>query len=107
MKKWLVLTLALLILPMIYNESLGEKSTFFDSVKFIQYLDENTALEEVKNNNLSVVEYSHSAGFESYRKGLGEYYKNVGKHHGCSCKTGNVNRKFLFQHNFSTTYSIR
>lgn len=33
------------------------------------------ALKAVRNNDLNVVEYSHSAGFESYRKGLAEYYK--------------------------------
>src|SRR5690554_4049258 len=32
------------------------------------------AIDAVKNSNLKVLEYSHSAGFESYRKGLAEYY---------------------------------
>ncbi len=36
------------------------------------------ALEAVKNNDLKVLEYSHSAGFESYRKGLTKYYKKFG-----------------------------
>ena len=36
------------------------------------------ALDAVKNNNLKVIEYSHSAGNLSYRKKLVEYYKNVG-----------------------------
>jgi len=36
------------------------------------------ALDAVKNNNLKVVEYSHSAGNLSYRKKLTEYYKKVG-----------------------------
>lgn len=31
-------------------------------------------LDAVKNNNMTVLEYSHSAGFESYRKKLVEYY---------------------------------
>ncbi len=48
----LVIVLALSIVPIMYNESMAEKNTFFDSVKFIQYLDENTALEEVRNGNL-------------------------------------------------------
>jgi aspartate aminotransferase len=39
-----------------------------------------SALNAVKNNNLKVLEYSHSAGFESYRKGLTEYYKKFGIH---------------------------
>ena len=33
------------------------------------------ALEAVRNNDLNVVEYSHSAGNESYRKGLAAYYQ--------------------------------
>ena len=34
----------------------------------------DVALQAVKNNQLKVIEYSHSAGFESYRKGLSAYY---------------------------------
>ncbi|MEX2483382.1 MAG: pyridoxal phosphate-dependent aminotransferase [Brumimicrobium sp.] len=33
------------------------------------------ARQAIKNTELNVLEYSHSAGFESYRKGLSEYYK--------------------------------
>ena len=54
MKKWLVITLSLSIFLFIGNEVYAEKNTFFDSVKFIQYLDENTALEEIKNGNLDI-----------------------------------------------------
>lgn len=35
------------------------------------------ALDAIHDSNISVLEYSHSAGFESYRKGLAEYYKSV------------------------------
>lgn len=35
-------------------------------------------LQAVKNNTLKVIEYSHSAGIESYRKRLAEYYKKFG-----------------------------
>ncbi len=58
MKKLLVLILALSIVTIMYNETFAEKSTFFDSVKFIQYLDENTALEEVRNGKLDVYYYT-------------------------------------------------
>ena len=34
------------------------------------------ALDAVKNADISVLEYSHSAGFESYRKKLSQYYIN-------------------------------
>ena len=36
------------------------------------------ALEAIKNFEPKVVAYSHSAGFQSYREGLANYYKNVG-----------------------------
>lgn len=36
------------------------------------------AIDALKEANIEVLEYSHSAGFESYRKGLVGYYKNVG-----------------------------
>ncbi|MDA9898321.1 pyridoxal phosphate-dependent aminotransferase [Flavobacteriales bacterium] len=36
------------------------------------------ALDAIHNFEDKVVEYSHSAGFESYRKGLANYYQNVG-----------------------------
>ena len=61
MKKLLVILLALSIGTLMYNEAFAEKNTFFDSVKFIQYLDENTALEEVRNGNLDVYYYRISS----------------------------------------------
>jgi aspartate aminotransferase len=36
------------------------------------------AINAIKNTNISVLEYSHSAGFESYRKKLSAYYKTHG-----------------------------
>ncbi len=60
MRKTLVVILALSIVSIMYNESFAEKNTFFDSVKFIQYLDENTALEEVRNGNLDAYYYTIS-----------------------------------------------
>jgi len=36
------------------------------------------ALTAIKNLNEKVIEYSHSAGNESYRKGLAKYYQSVG-----------------------------
>ena len=53
----LVIVLALLVIAITYNESFAEKNTFVNSIKFIQYLDENTALEEVKNGNLDLYYY--------------------------------------------------
>ena len=62
MREWLVIILALSIVSvMTFNESFGERNTFFESVKFIQYLDENTALEEVRNGNLDLYYYRISS----------------------------------------------
>lgn len=61
MKLLLVCILAIVAISLIHNDSFAEKSTFFDSVKFIQYLDENTALEEVRNGNLDMYYYRISS----------------------------------------------
>ena len=74
MKKLLIIiTIFIFTISIMYNESFAEKNTFFDSVKFIQYLDENTALEEVRNGNLDAYYDSISPDrLENYqdRKGL-------------------------------------
>ncbi|HQW07281.1 MAG: pyridoxal phosphate-dependent aminotransferase [Flavobacteriales bacterium] len=36
------------------------------------------ALDAIRNLDRTVIEYSHSAGYESYRKGLATYYQGVG-----------------------------
>ena len=56
----LVIILAILTVSILQSESFAEKNTFFDSVKFIQYLDENTALEEVRDGNLDAYYYTIS-----------------------------------------------
>ncbi|MGI0097384.1 MAG: ABC transporter substrate-binding protein, partial [Nitrosopumilaceae archaeon] len=39
----------------------ADKGTFVDEIQFIQYLDENTALEEVRNGNLDLYYYRISS----------------------------------------------
>lgn len=53
MKKLLVLLLALSSV-VACGFAFAEKNTFVDTVRFIQYLDENTALEEVRNGSLDI-----------------------------------------------------
>ena len=48
------LAVTVLLSPLMLHASFAEKGTFVDQVKFIQYLDENTALEEVRNGNLDI-----------------------------------------------------
>lgn len=50
MKKLVVIILSIISIQV----ALAEEGTFVDTVQFIQYLDENTALEEVKNGNLDL-----------------------------------------------------
>lgn len=38
----------------------------------------DSAIQAVKSFSKKVIEYSHSAGFESYRKGLSSYYQSLG-----------------------------
>ncbi len=55
MKFCLVWIAAILFLsPFMLHSSFAEKGTFVEQVRFIQYLDENTALEEVRNGNLDI-----------------------------------------------------
>jgi peptide/nickel transport system substrate-binding protein len=61
MKLLLVMILAFIITTFGIDEIFAEKNTYFDSIKFIQYLDENTALEEVRNGNLDMYYYRISA----------------------------------------------
>jgi peptide/nickel transport system substrate-binding protein len=61
MKLLLVMILAFVITIFGINDVFAEKNTYFDSIKFIQYLDENTALEEVRNGNLDLYFYRISA----------------------------------------------
>ncbi len=61
MKSLLVVILALSFATLISTEVFGEKAVFVDTVKFIQYLDEDTALEEVRNGNLDIYYYKISS----------------------------------------------
>ena len=54
MKILLVAILALSLGIITTIDVFGDRNTHFETVKFIQYLDENTALEEVRNGNLDM-----------------------------------------------------
>ena len=60
MRKMLVVLLALASV-ITCSQAYAEKNTFVDTVRFIQYLDENTALEEVRNGNLDAYYYRIAA----------------------------------------------
>jgi len=56
-----------------FTSVFAEKTTFVDTIQFIQYLDENTALEEVRNGNLDLYYFrmpSERLGDSKSRQGL-------------------------------------
>ena len=53
--------LACFLLFSVFPYAFAEKGTFIDEIKFVQYLDENTALEEVRNGNLDLYYYRISS----------------------------------------------
>ena len=60
MKKMLVSILAIFALLGFTNFVFAENDENFEQIKFIQYLDENTALEETKKGNLDIYYYKIS-----------------------------------------------
>ncbi|MFB5597421.1 MAG: ABC transporter substrate-binding protein [Nitrosopumilaceae archaeon] len=77
-----LLLVCLLAITVVTNTvpSFGEKGTYVDNVKFIQYQDENTALEEVKNGNLDLYYYripSDRIETSKAREGL-QVYESTG-----------------------------
>ena len=62
MKQLKIFKIILIIcLISIIPPAFAQKGTYVDEIKFIQYLDENTALEEVKNGNLDMYYYRISS----------------------------------------------
>ena len=59
MKLALITVLSIFVLGSLV--AYADKGTFVDKVQFIQYVDENTALEEVKNGNLDIYYYRVSS----------------------------------------------
>lgn len=54
------------------------KTVYFLNIGQPDIKTPEVALNAIKNTDKTVIEYSHSAGYESYRKGLAEYYKKSG-----------------------------
>ena len=53
--------LSCFLLFSVFPSAFAEKGTFVDEIRFVQYLDENTALEEVRNGNLDLYFYRISS----------------------------------------------
>lgn len=54
------------------------KKVFYLNIGQPDIATPQNVLDKLKNLDLDVLAYSHSAGFESYRRGLAKYYQNVG-----------------------------
>ena len=54
------------------------KQVFYLNIGQPDIRSPHEALDAVKNADIEVIAYSHSAGIESYRKGLATYYQGVG-----------------------------
>ena len=54
------------------------KEVFFLNIGQPDIETPKNVIDRMSNHGLKVIEYSHSAGFESYRKGLSKYYDGVG-----------------------------
>ena len=52
----------------VYHLNIGQPDIFTPEI----------AIKSINNFSDQVIEYSHSAGFENYRKGLAQYYNNLG-----------------------------
>ncbi len=59
MKPFLMAILSIIVFGSVV--AFADKGTFVDTVQFIQYVDENTALEEVRNGNLDIYYYRVSS----------------------------------------------
>ncbi|MBK7128636.1 MAG: pyridoxal phosphate-dependent aminotransferase [Crocinitomicaceae bacterium] len=54
------------------------KTVYFLNIGQPDIKTPEVAMQAIHNTDKKVIEYSHSAGYESYRKGLAEYYKKSG-----------------------------
>ncbi len=85
MKVVLVSTLAAFVLLSVLSiiSVFAEQGTFVDKIQFVQYIDENTALEEVKNKNLDLYYYripSERIESAEAREGLKVYQSTGGSY---------------------------
>ena len=63
-----------------YAEKAKQRGTFVHHLNIGQpdISTPKVVLDELKNLKIDVIEYSHSAGFSSYRNGLANYYQKIG-----------------------------
>jgi aspartate aminotransferase len=68
------------LVPFAENAKKDGKKVYYLNIGQPDIKSPQVALDAVKNFDKNVVEYSHSAGVESYRKGLAAYYQSLDIH---------------------------
>src|SRR3989442_1491986 len=98
MKLVLLLILALFIFGS--KMVLGDKGTYFDKVEFIQYSDDNTAIEEVKNGHLDIY-YSAipSDRLDPQSRQALSVFQSTGSTYGLLVNPGNSSNKWYYGSN--------
>jgi aspartate aminotransferase len=66
------------LVPYAENAKKQGKTVYFLNIGQPDIKTPEVAMNAIRNTDKKVIEYSHSAGYESYRKGLAEYYKKTG-----------------------------
>lgn len=66
------------LVPFAENAKKQGKTVYFLNIGQPDIKTPEVAMNAIRNTDKKVIEYSHSAGYESYRKGLAEYYKKTG-----------------------------
>ncbi|MBK9192206.1 MAG: pyridoxal phosphate-dependent aminotransferase [Crocinitomicaceae bacterium] len=66
------------LVPFAENAKKQGKTVYFLNIGQPDIKTPEVAMNAIRNTDKKVIEYSHSAGYESYRKGLADYYKKTG-----------------------------
>ncbi len=66
------------LVPFAENAKKQGKTVYFLNIGQPDIKTPDVAMNAIRNTDKKVIEYSHSAGYESYRKGLADYYKKTG-----------------------------
>ncbi|MEQ8324626.1 MAG: pyridoxal phosphate-dependent aminotransferase [Vicingaceae bacterium] len=66
------------LVPFAESAVAAGKKVYFMNIGQPDIASPDVALKAVRENKLRILEYSHSAGFLTYRKGLAKYYRSLG-----------------------------
>src|SRR5688572_9914211 len=66
------------LVPFAENAKKQGKTVYYLNIGQPDIKTPEVAMNAIRNTDKTVIEYSHSAGYESYRKGLAAYYTKTG-----------------------------